>query len=44
VNRTALQGLPDDDLRAVTRAQQSILANLASNPEHARRLLTFRRD
>ena len=44
VNRAALQGLPEEALHAVARAQQAILANLAPNPERARRLLSFRRD
>ena len=44
VNRGALDGLPEDVLRAVARAQQAILANLAPDPDLARRLLDFRRD
>jgi DNA-binding MarR family transcriptional regulator len=44
VNRVALAGLPEDALRTMTRAQQSILANLAPDPLKARRLLDFRRD
>ena len=44
VNRAALQGLPEEALRAVARAQQAILTNLAPDPERARRLLSFRRD
>ena len=43
VNRAALEGLPDDVLRAVARAQQAILANLAPDPDLARRLLHPRR-
>jgi len=43
VNRAALDGLPDDVLRAVARAQQAILANLAPDPDVARRLLNFLR-
>lgn len=43
VNRAALEGLPDDVLRAVARAQQAILANLAPDPDLAKRLLHFRR-
>jgi DNA-binding MarR family transcriptional regulator len=44
VNRTALAGLPEDVLTILARAQQSILTNLAPDPERARRLLDFRRD
>jgi len=43
VNRAALEGLSDDVLRAVARAQQAILANLAPDPDLAQRLLHFRR-
>jgi len=44
VNRIALEGLPEEVLREVARAQQAILANLAPDPALAARLLTFRRD
>jgi DNA-binding MarR family transcriptional regulator len=44
VNREALRGLPDETLRAVARAEQAIVANIAPSPERAARLLRFRRD
>ncbi|HEX4181541.1 MAG TPA: MarR family transcriptional regulator [Caulobacteraceae bacterium] len=43
-NRNALKGVPDDLLRAMTRAEQLILVNLSLNAEHARRLLVFKRE
>ena len=43
VNSLALEGLPDEVLRAVARAQQAILSNLTPDPERARLLLTFQR-
>ncbi len=44
VNRQALKGVPDDMLRAMARAEQSILINLSLDEEHARRLLSFQRE
>ena len=43
INRDALDGLPEDVVRVVARAQQSILINLAPDSRLARRLLDFRR-
>jgi DNA-binding MarR family transcriptional regulator len=44
LNHGALDGLSEDVLRVVARAQQTILSNLAPSAEMAQRLLTFRRD
>ena len=43
VNRVALEGLSDEVLRAAARLQQTVLSNLAPDPERARLLLDFRR-
>jgi DNA-binding MarR family transcriptional regulator len=44
VDKTALQGLPEETLRTLARAQQAMLRNLAPSHELARRLLEFRRE
>lgn len=44
VNRLALQGVPEDVMRTIARAQETILLNLAPDADHARRVLALLRE